>query len=801
MKRKNSILIITVLVLNLLLISTCLFAGPKEDYEKGLREELSKIFDNPVEIEQFIEHAERFKPVINKEEYPNTTKGEDEIPYDMIIITNDELVQYFWEFAEIKDKEGIKTKVVSTSEIGDNPIEIRSYLGIQKVNNPYLKYVLIGGDASVVMPKIIQTNDKTDYSSFPTDYYFCNVLSEWVSNDEINFEADLYVGRIPADTVQKVQYFIDKYISYRQVGNYSEKYHLIANNIGRLPGHPGGNLLVNSIATHIDTDIDLTYSEDLVSLFSPAGVMLGNAINTDDHSFLFNITHSGSRAITAVNSNSNWKNVGNGLLDYPNNQQLTNVYEWSVYGQWNDTTGYYYEYLPDYLTNTNPYVLWNSSCASTKFVDVNNDPMDCVGACFITENHGAVAYYGTSHYEWPYCIRYSVETFMDLIFDNEIYRIGENFLESHQYWYQYTSNERVRNHILSHILFGDPSMEIWSVKAEKLVTICKGGNTFKAMDPSGNAVDATIVVLDEGMNILGKGESPYTYVGRINDEYIITSNSPNYLQAMNTYGEIKEYSRLPYEMTFEEGIDNNWEMSNSNEYGRTLITDEYEPYSGSKHLIMDVNTDGNYSTNEAWLHLNLENQERVEISFFWKEFDDEDHFEDGVYISDKGGVYFEKIYSLKDNKNKWERVIIELDEIVKELGMRYTNDFVIKFQHYDNDKIPSDGFAFDDINVYSNSKDPGLENTISNTAMNISNFPNPFSSETSISFSLKEHSQVKIVIYNVKGERVSTIMNESCDSGTHTFLWDGTDLSAGIYFIKLMVNDKVSDIHKTIILR
>ena len=86
------------------------------------------------------------------------------------------------------------------------------------------------------------------------------------------------------------------------------------------------------------------------------------------------------------------------------------------------------------------------------------------------------------------------------------------------------------------------------------------------------------------------------------------------------------------------------------------------------------------------------------------------------------------------------------------------------------------------------------------TALHAS-YPNPFNSSTTISFSLKDNSHVEIVIYNVKGERVSTIMNENRDSGIYTFRWDGTDLSAGIYFIKLKVNDKVTDIQKTIILR
>ena len=96
--------------------------------------------------------------------------------------------------------------------------------------------------------------------------------------------------------------------------------------------------------------------------------------------------------------------------------------------------------------------------------------------------------------------------------------------------------------------------------------------------------------------------------------------------------------------------------------------------------------------------------------------------------------------------------------------------------------------------------DSGEEQQNLETALNAS-YPNPFNSSTTISFSLKDNSHVEIVIYNVKGERVSTIMNENRDSGIHTFRWDGKDLSAGIYFVKLKVDDKVSDIQKTIILR
>jgi hypothetical protein len=118
MKRKKGIIILAII-----LTFTCLFATPKDDYEQGLREELGKIFDDPAQIEQFIENAENFKPTIKREDYAESiSRGTHPgqpilLPYDMIIITNEELEQNFLEFAEIKNREGIKTQVVVVSQI------------------------------------------------------------------------------------------------------------------------------------------------------------------------------------------------------------------------------------------------------------------------------------------------------------------------------------------------------------------------------------------------------------------------------------------------------------------------------------------------------------------------------------------------------------------------------------------------------------------------------------------------------------------------------------------------------------
>lgn len=70
------------------------------------------------------------------------------------------------------------------------------------------------------------------------------------------------------------------------------------------------------------------------------------------------------------------------------------------------------------------------------------------------------------------------------------------------------------------------------------------------------------------------------------------------------------------------------------------------------------------------------------------------------------------------------------------------------------------------------------------------NFPNPFNPMTKISYGLRTKSDVKLDIYNSKGQKVRTLINENKNAGYHFTNWDGTDddqqtVSSGVYFYKL----------------
>ncbi len=87
------------------------------------------------------------------------------------------------------------------------------------------------------------------------------------------------------------------------------------------------------------------------------------------------------------------------------------------------------------------------------------------------------------------------------------------------------------------------------------------------------------------------------------------------------------------------------------------------------------------------------------------------------------------------------------------------------------------------------------------------NFPNPFNPETTISFSLaKDAKNAKIEIYNIKGQKVKTLVNDHLQIGNHSIIWNGDDESgkpvgSGIYFYKLNVNGKPKAVKKCLLLK
>jgi hypothetical protein len=72
------------------------------------------------------------------------------------------------------------------------------------------------------------------------------------------------------------------------------------------------------------------------------------------------------------------------------------------------------------------------------------------------------------------------------------------------------------------------------------------------------------------------------------------------------------------------------------------------------------------------------------------------------------------------------------------------------------------------------------------------NYPNPFNPATKIQYSLEKAGNTKLVVYDMMGREVKTLLNDYQTSGTHEISFDAKDFSSGVYYYKLQNNDMVS---------
>lgn len=80
----------------------------------------------------------------------------------------------------------------------------------------------------------------------------------------------------------------------------------------------------------------------------------------------------------------------------------------------------------------------------------------------------------------------------------------------------------------------------------------------------------------------------------------------------------------------------------------------------------------------------------------------------------------------------------------------------------------------------------GVED-ISTKVADLNIFPNPISSQFSISFDLKEADNVSAQLYSLDGKLMKELINEKMNSGNVNQQFDVNDLAAGIYLVKLNV--------------
>lgn len=124
------------------------------------------------------------------------------------------------------------------------------------------------------------------------------------------------------------------------------------------------------------------------------------------------------------------------------------------------------------------------------------------------------------------------------------------------------------------------------------------------------------------------------------------------------------------------------------------------------------------------------------------------------------------------------------DAPVMWVGQYYGSAYGFETDEYIEDSL----FVFLDIEtgdvlhmVVSNEEKPDVPDQI----QLLQNYPNPFNPSTNIPFELNQASRVELSIYNMLGQKVSTLANDAYPAGSHTLTWNASGFASGVYFYRL----------------
>lgn len=80
------------------------------------------------------------------------------------------------------------------------------------------------------------------------------------------------------------------------------------------------------------------------------------------------------------------------------------------------------------------------------------------------------------------------------------------------------------------------------------------------------------------------------------------------------------------------------------------------------------------------------------------------------------------------------------------------------------------------------------------------NYPNPFNPVTTIAYSIPDEGKVELIVFDLLGKEIKTLVNEHKSTGRHTVEFNGSKLSSGVYFYRLTFNGQ-SSIRKMLMIK
>ncbi len=175
--------------------------------------------------------------------------------------------------------------------------------------------------------------------------------------------------------------------------------------------------------------------------------------------------------------------------------------------------------------------------------------------------------------------------------------------------------------------------------------------------------------------------------------------------------------------------------------------------------------------------------------------------EDTVYANAGDAV----VFAVLSNDEGLEYFWYVNDELQSESTFLFTH-LCLEDGLYEIKSIVSNGeFEYPTIWALQVGNTDSEDNTVSFQHKLFQNEPNPFNPTTEIKYQLSSEANVELTIYNLKGQKIRTLVDDYKSSGIHSVVWNGRDendleVSSGLYFYRLDTGT-YSEIKKTLLLK
>lgn len=437
----------------------------------------------------------------------DATQGSIPVNSRYVVVTSQALAPAFNRFVEWKRRKGVSIEVVTiesiyaaysgdlVSGIYDDAGKLRQFLKEAYNNGSGIEYALLAGKHNIVPIRYGWVSNNTELEShiIPTDLYFADFDGNWDSNgnglygepdDNVDFYAEIYVGRLLVQSAQEVENWTDKLIQYEN-----------------FPGNGDFGYLTRAFLTQADhlqqygeadyIGARLTWCNE-VEVFEeeggydtpetpnfPTGKDVVDEFNTHYGLASF-FAHGGPRSVAVATQGNN------GCFDPPAQRKVTSM---DSYLTWceipEESNGF------DNMTNsTHPTVFYSISCETMPFDEykIGAGERNMGEAYTGISQGGGPAYIGNTRYGWVGSSTHLFSKFINVITSGLSYKIGKA---------EAISKQMIIDPYLrySHNLLGCPETELWTAAPQrKYMDINYTSRSVRVVDESDTPLSDVLVV-------------------------------------------------------------------------------------------------------------------------------------------------------------------------------------------------------------------------------------------------------------------------------------------------------------------